>query len=246
MRESLRNLTALVTGASSGIGRATALALAREGADVVVAARREARLEALVDEIGRECEGDARVVVTDVTEAAQVEAVVDAAVEWGGQLDVVVNNAGILHTRGVEETSTAEFDELMAVNTRGMFLTARESLPHLRASNGNLVFVGSVAGRYPRPHSPLYAATKWWTRGLALSLAGVAGEDGVAVTVVGPDAVRTEIGKQDGDPFKQRFDEGEVPEPEDVAEAIVFSARQETPVSVPEIDLYRRDKLSHF
>jgi len=246
MRESLEGLTALITGASSGIGQATAYALAREGADVVVAARREQRLEEIVDDIDEQFRADGAVAVTDVTEEKQVKAMVQKCVDWAGSLDIVVNNAGILHTADVEETSVAEFDTLIGVNIRGIFLTARESLPHLREVNGNLTFVGSVAGRYPRPYSPLYAATKWWTRGFALSLAGAVGKEGVAISIVGPDAVRTEIGQQEGQSFRERFDENEALEPEDVAEAIVFSARQEAPVSIPELDLYLRDKFSHF
>jgi len=246
MRESLEGLIALVTGASSGIGQATAYALAREGADVVIAARREQRLNEIADDIREQSGADVGVAVTDITEEHQVKAMVQKCVDWGGTLDIVVNNAGILHTADVEDTSTAEFDTLIGVNVRGMFLTARESLPHLREVNGNLTFVGSVAGRYPRPYSPLYAATKWWTRGFALSLAGAVGEEGVAISVVGPDAVRTEIGQQEGESFRERFDESEALEPEDVAEAIVFSTRQEAPVSIPELDLYLRNKFSHF
>jgi len=92
----------------------------------------------------------------------------------------------------------------------------------------------------------VYAATKWWVRGFALSLEGAVGDDGVAVTVVNPTEVRTEFGSETDDPLAERYDPGEVTEPEDVADAIAFAAAQRPPNTVSELDLYRRDKFSHF
>jgi NADP-dependent 3-hydroxy acid dehydrogenase YdfG len=132
------------------------------------------------------------------------------------------------------------------VNCDGAFHLARATLPHLRASAGNLVFVGSIAGEYPRPFNPVYAATKWWTRGFAHSLAAQVGDEDVAVTTVNPSEVRTEFFSEEGTPIAERHEPGSVSEPEDVAAAIVFAARQQPPNTVHELDLYRRDKLSHF
>lgn len=244
---SLRELTgdaALVTGASSGIGRATALALAREGADVVLAARREERLDAVAEAVRERYARDAIVVPTDVSDVDAVEALVDRAVDALGGLDVAVVNAGLVAGAGVDELSTEEYRRMTAVNVDGTFFTTRAVLEPLRASNGHLVFVGSYAGQYPRPFNPVYAATKWWTRGFAKSVSAEVGEAGVGVTVINPSEVRTEI-EVAGESFKERFDPGEVTEPEEVAEAVVFAARQSNSM-VSELDLFRRDKFTGF
>ena len=134
---------------------------------------------------------------------------------------------------------------MMDTNADGMFFTTRAALPHLRESSGNLIFIGSFAGKYPRPFNPVYAATKWWTRGFAHSVEAQVGDDDVGVTVVNPSEVRTEFGAVYGESFSERFDEGEVTEPKEIAEAVAFAAAQENS-TVSELDLYRRDKFSHF
>ena len=242
---------ALVTGASAGIGRETAKRLAADGADVALAARREERLREIADEIETDHDVETAVVPTDVTDEDAVEAMVETAVDALGGLDVVVNNAGTGTPSGVavEDLDTEAYRTVMDVNTDGMFFTARAVLPHLRESEGVLVFVGSFAGNFPRPGSPVYAATKWWTRGFALSLAGQVGDDDVAVTVVNPSEVRSEFGKEFREPeelSKERYDPREVTEPEDIADAIAYAARQEPPNAVTELDLYRRDKFGGF
>lgn len=242
----LEDSIALVTGATSGIGRAAALELADAGAHVALASRREERLEAVADEIRTEHDREALVVPTDVTEPDQVESTTTETAETFGGIDVVVANAGLGVNKPVEELTVEEFNLMIDVNVNGMFYTAQKALPHLRESAGNLVFVGSFAGQYPRPDDAVYAATKWWTRGFALSLEGTVGGDDVAVTVVNPTEVRTEFGSETDNEMKERFEPGEVTEPEDVAEAIVFAAKQRPPNTVSEIDLYRRDKFSHF
>ena len=239
---------ALVTGASAGIGRETVHALARDGADVALAARREDRLDSIAAAVESDEDVETLVVPTDVTDEGAVEALVESAADAFGGLDVVVANAGTGTAPGVEvvEMPTEQYRTVTDVNVDGMFFTARAALPYLRDSSGTLVFVGSFAGQYPRPGSPVYAATKWWTRGFALSLAGQVGPDDVAVTVVNPSEVRTEFGKEyrdEGDLAKEKFDPEDVTNPEDVAEAVAFAARQEPPNAVAELDLFRRDKF---
>ncbi|WP_159903476.1 SDR family oxidoreductase [Salinirussus salinus] len=239
MSETLDGRTAVVTGASSGIGAESARALADAGATVVLAARSEDAIEEVAADIRETTEADAVAVPTDVTEEAAVEALVDEAVETFGGLDVLVNNAGVARGSDVEEMTTEEYRTMMAVNADGMFFATRAALPHLRETGGTLVFVGSFAGKFPRPFNPVYAATKFWTRGFAQSVSAQVGGD-VGVTVINPSEVRTKFG--DGWSMEELYDEGEVTEPEEVAEAVVFAAEC-SPSMVSELDLYRRDKF---
>lgn len=247
----LAGQTALVTGASAGIGRATARALAAEGAAVVLAARREPELRSVATSIEDDFGVESRAVPTDVTNYSRVESVVDEAIDAFGQLDVVVSNAGTgsAPDTAVETLELEEYHAVEAVNIDGSFYLARAVLPYLRESEGLLVFVGSFAGKHPRPRNPVYAATKWWVRGFALSLAGQVGKDDVGITVVNPSEVRTAFGeefREEGELLDERFEPGAVTEPEEVAAAIAFAARQKPPNVVTELDLYRRDKFEGF
>jgi hypothetical protein len=246
MTAELAGRTAFVTGASAGIGEATARLLAREGADVALLARREERLRDLAGEIEDEQGVEALVLPTDLTDDGQVDDAVEEAAESLGGLDVVVANAGINRLGDVEELSTEKYRQVMAVNCDGTFFVTRAVIPHLRESAGSLIYVGSFAGKYPRPGQAVYAGSKWWLQGFAQSLAGDVGLDDVAVTVVNPTEVITEIGIQDGRPAHERFDPENSAQPEDVAEAVVFAAKQEPPNVVAEVGYYRRDKFDEF
>ena len=242
----LTGKTALVTGASSGIGRATAETLAANGADVALAARTESRLDTAASEIAADHGVETIVVPTDVTDPKQVRTMVDETVGEYDRLDIVVNNAGVNVLEDVDEMSTDQYRTIMGVNVDGMFFTAREAIPHLRESRGNLIFMGSIAGQYPRPHQPVYAATKWWTRGFALSLAGSIGRDGVAVTVLNPTEVLTDIDTGEGKPGREVFDQERSADPADVARSVLFATLQQEPNTVSELDLYSRDKFREF
>jgi len=242
---SLDGQAAIVTGASAGIGTATAHALAREGARVAIAARREARLAEIADTLQAEYDAETLVVPTDVRDEADVRSLVESTVEAFGGLDLLVNNAGLARGSDVEDMSTADYRTMMETNADGMFFATREAIPHLRDSAGTIVFIGSFAGQYPRPFNPVYAASKWWTRGFAKSVSAEVGDDDVAVTTINPSEVRTEFGSAYGESFEERFEEGEVTEPEEIAEAVVFAAEQ-GPSMASEIDMYRRDKLTMF
>ncbi len=239
----LAEKTAIVTGASSGIGSETAHALARDGANVALAARREEQLAEIAEAIETDHGTETLVVPTDVSDEDAVEELIENVVDEFDGLDVLVNNAGLTRGSDVENLSTEEYRTMMAVNVDGSFFTTRAALPHLRESRGNLIFLGSFAGQYPRPSNPVYAATKWWIRGFALSVSAAVGEDDIAVSVINPSEVRTEFG--DGESFEEQFEEGAVTEPAEIADAIAFAARQDRS-TVSELDLYRRDKFSGF
>lgn len=241
---SLDGRTALITGASSGIGTTSAHALAREGVDVALAARREERLEELAGELESEHDVETLTVPTDVREEGAVESMIEETVERFSGLDVLVNNAGLGRGGDVESLSTEDYRLMQETNVDGMFFATRAALPHLKESAGNLIFIGSFAGQFPRPSNPVYAATKWWTRGFAHSVQASVGE-AVAVSVINPSEVRTEFGSASGESFEERFGEGEVTEPEEIADAVVFAAGQRNS-TVSELDLYRRDKFSGF
>ncbi len=243
MLESLEDTVAVVTGASSGIGEATARRLAQEGAQVSLGARRRKRLEALAADIEDEHGTETVVVPTDVRHRDAVDALVEDTVERFGRIDLLVNNAGLARGGRIEEMTDEAYRAMMDTNCDGMFYAARAALEHLRQAEGTLVFVASAAGKYPRSYNPVYAATKWWTRGFAQSVSAQAGDD-VAVTIVNPAAVRTEF-TVDGTPFQERFDPGEVVEADEVADAVAFAAKQ-APSMVHEIDVYNRDKLTGF
>jgi len=234
----------LITGASSGIGKSAAKALAEEGVDLALTSRSKEKLDTLAEKITEKHDVDVYTLTADVKKEKQVQNLFEEVLNHFGQLDIVFANAGLGIGSSVEEMSSEDYHTMMDVNCDGMFFTAREAVPYLRETQGNLVFTGSFAGQYPRSGNPVYAATKWWTRGLALSLSGQV-ED-VAVTVINPSEVRTNFASEDGESFAERFEEGEVTEPEDIAEAVVYAVRQEPPNEVSEIDLYRRDKLSGF
>ncbi|WP_284012397.1 SDR family oxidoreductase [Halobaculum litoreum] len=233
-----------ITGASSGIGAATARALAAAGVDLALGARRADRLAELAEELRDEHGVTAEPVPVDVTDSDAVDGFVADAVDALGGLDGVVVNAGVGLAGDVESMSDEDYRAMTGVNVDGAFYTARAALPHLRESSGTVVFVASFAGEYPRPGNPVYAATKWWVRGFAHSLEGRVGADGVAVSVVNPTEVRTEFASEQGESFEERFDPDDVTEPTAIADGIRFCLSQEGTDTVSELDLYRRDKFA--
>jgi len=195
----LDGTVALVTGASSGIGEATALALAAEGAAVAVAARRRDRLDALA----RKSEGDGgRVLVceTDVTDESQAAAAVDDTVGRLGRLDIVINNAGLMLLGPIVGADTGEWTRMVELNVLGLMYVTAASLPHLlqAAEEGprrvsDLVNVSSVAGRVARAGSGAYNATKWAVNAFSEALRQEVTERHLRVTLVEPGAVSTEL-----------------------------------------------------
>jgi short-subunit dehydrogenase len=226
----------VVTGASGGIGEASARALARGGATVVLAARRRERLEAIAEDI-RDAGGGAVVVATcDVGDRGQLEALRDGVRSEHGRCDVLVNNAGIPGGGTFAETSLDRIERVNRVNFLGVLICTKVFLPMLMASKGHVVNIASLAGRYALPGAAVYAATKHAVVAFSESLYHELAGDGVMVTSVNPGIVATEgFFPEDSplwkDPVVSRF----VMRPERVAEVVVGVVRQRKgpEVSVP-------------
>jgi len=137
---------AIVTGASAGIGRQTARAVARAGAGVALAARSRGRLKDLADELRATFDVEAVVAPTNVREEREVDALVETTVEMFGRLDILVNNAGVVRGGPLDSTTTEDYRVTMGTNVDGMFFATHAVLPHLRETGGSLVFIGSFAG----------------------------------------------------------------------------------------------------
>jgi short-subunit dehydrogenase len=214
----LRGAIVVITGASSGIGRATAVAFAGRGATVVGAARREERLDDLVGEVERDG-GRALAVRCDVADPSQVEALRDRVREAFGRTDVLVNNAGIAGGGPFADQSIEQIERVIRVNCLGVLYCTKAFLPlMLEARKGHIVNVSSLAGRFATPGASVYTATKHAVVAFSEALHYEVAGRGVLVTTVNPGFVRTE-----GFPHEGRRSTGGLPvmEPESVSELIV-------------------------
>lgn len=202
-------MVAIVTGASAGIGAATARELARLGATVVLAARRPAELEAQAGAI-RDQGGEALAITADISDAAQVQRLVDRTQETFGKVDVLVNNAGIGWTKLLVNSAAEEIINLVNINLTGAILMTRAVLPGMLERNqGAIINVSSVCGRVAV--EPLYSATKYGIRGFSLSLRRQLSGSNVSVSLVSPGNIRTEMTADINEPMA---------DPEIVARAI--------------------------
>lgn len=180
----------LITGASTGIGAAAARMFAAEGAKVVLAARGREALDALAEEL-RGAGHQAEVVPTDVADMAALRSLVARTVEWGGRLDVLVNNAGVNHRGEIEHLTPEQLAQIVQVNLTAPIVLSRMALPHLQARKGAIVNVASLAGRIPVLHEATYSATKFGLRAFTFALAEELQAVGVRVSAVSPGPVDT-------------------------------------------------------
>jgi NADP-dependent 3-hydroxy acid dehydrogenase YdfG len=239
----LEGSVALVTGASSGIGEATALALAAEGAAVAIAARRRDRLDALADKIN--AQGRALVLETDVTDEAQVRAMVDQTVTVLGGLDVLINNAGVMLLGPILDAPTEEWRRMVELNLLGLLYCTHAALPHLLAAAqggrgvADVVNVSSVAGRVARLNSGVYNATKWGVGAFSESLRQEVTTRHVRVSLVEPGAVATELAGHNRPEVLSVMAAnfaGVTPlQAEDIAAAVLFVVTQPRHASVNEV-----------
>lgn len=216
----------LITGASSGIGAATARAAVAEGYKVALLARSEDKLTELAEELGT---AGALAIPCDVTDPDAQTRAFKTAEEQFGQIDAVFANAGLgASAQGTEKGDLDNFRTMIDVNIFALTVTAKLAIPYLKATKGHLLMTGSRAGHATLPGS-VYGATKWFVRGYADNLAAELKDSGVRVTNINPGMVDT--------PF---FDEAkpDALRPEDVAGAVMFALKQPENVSVPSIQIY--------
>ena len=229
MARSLKDAVVIVTGASSGIGAATAVACGQAGMRVTLAARRAERLEAVAGAV-RAAGGQARVVATDVTDQAAVTSLVDGTVAAWGRLDVLVANAGAGILATVDQTSAAEFERLMRVNFLGVVYAALAALPHFRRQrSGHLVTVASVVGKRASPFRAAYVASKFAVVGFSEALRMELAPDGIAVTCVCPIGTATEFHDVEENRLGVPGRGGPIQSAEHVARRLVAALRRPRP-----------------
>ena len=189
----LNNRVVVVTGASSGIGKACAMGFVAKGAKVVLAARRVDRLADLVAQIEADG-GEALAVATDVTDEAAVANLFAAAVARFGTVDVLINNAGIAENTPVDQTSLEHWNQVITTNLTSAFLCAKHAWPIFKAGgHGRIVNVGSISAKVPRSECPSYTASKFGLSGLTHALALDGRDHSIAVSIFHPGIVATEI-----------------------------------------------------
>ena len=212
----LEGRVAVVTGASSGIGEACAIAFVEKGAKVVLAARRAERLSALVERL-EGMGGGALAVTTDVTSEADVDHLFDQAVERFGTVDVLINNAGIADSTPVDEMPLELWSRVIETNLTSAFLCSRAAFRVMKGKGrGRILNIGSISARVPRQNSPAYAASKWGLDGLTRSLAIDGREFNIAASIFHPGIVATEIA-----PGAVKLPDDLTADPKDIADVIV-------------------------
>jgi len=232
----LNGKVVLITGASAGIGKACAVALAREGASLVLTARRGERLQALAAEV-QKLGGRAATVVGDAREEeTAVKAVAEAKAKFG-RLDVLVNNTGVGNYKNIVDTSAAEYDEMFDTNVRSTFLFTRHAVPVMIAQKSGLILmISSMAGKYGFPGEAVYCATKFAQVGMAQALDKELRPHGIKVGTICPGGVKTEFALGKG-----RTEAGVAAstmlEPDDVAGAVLLACTQSAGSRIIEIQM---------
>jgi 3-oxoacyl-[acyl-carrier protein] reductase len=230
----LKGKTAVVTGAGKGIGRAIALALARQHADVVVAARTHADVQAVQREI-EELGGRSLSLRADVRQENDVERLVQQTVNAFGKVDILVNNAGVGYFSRVVDMRVEDFDDMFATNMRGVFLCTRAVLPHMiQRHSGDIINIASLAGRNAFIGGAGYAATKWALIGFARSLMLEVREHDIRVITICPGSVDTGFDRR---PDAKTKDKSRIPQAEDIARVVIDALLMPRNVMVSEIDV---------
>jgi NADP-dependent 3-hydroxy acid dehydrogenase YdfG len=235
---------ALVTGASAGIGAATAAALSRAGASVALGGRRTDRLGALAESLP----GASLPIELDVTRQGSVDEAIDATVSRFGGLDIVVNNAGVMYTGMVAGGDTDEWERMVRTNLLGNMFVARAALPHLLTSRGIIVQTSSTAARLPGAGSGAYSATKAGVNAFSEALRQEVTQQGVRVVVLEPGFVATELVDHISDPAMRAMaaqlqQSMTTLQPDDVAAAVLFAVSQPPHVAISELMIRPTDQI---
>jgi NADP-dependent 3-hydroxy acid dehydrogenase YdfG len=236
MSNRLSGKVALITGASSGIGYASALALAGEGARLLITARRQRRLDELAQQVG-DLGGEAVTVAGDAREEETARRAVATALDRFGSLDILINNAGVGNYKNLVDTSAEEYDELMDANMRSTFLFSRHAAPAMIArGTGTILMISSMAGVYGFAGEAVYCATKFAQVGFAQALDKELRPKGVKVGVICPGGVKTEFALGKGRTEQSVANSGML-EPEDVAGAVLLACTQSPGSRIIEVQM---------
>ena len=247
MSNNIEGKVVVITGASSGLGEATARLLSAQGATVVLGARRVERIEALADEL-RRGGGRALALQTDVTRSAEVQALADAAIREFGRIDVMINNAGLMPSSPLERLKIDDWDRMIDVNIKGVLYGIAAVLPHMtERKSGHIVNVSSVAGHRVRAGTAVYSSTKHAVRVLTEGLRQEVKPYGIRTTIISPGAVATElpdsITESDVQAGVKAFYQIAVPA-DSFARAVVYALSQPDDVDINEI-LFRPTKQEY-
>jgi NADP-dependent 3-hydroxy acid dehydrogenase YdfG len=236
MGTKLEGQVVLISGASAGIGRASAVALAGEGARLVLTGRRQDRLDDLASRL-REQGSEAAVVVGDAREEETARQAVAAALGRFGRLDILINNVGVGNYKKLVDTSAQDFDEMMDTNVRATFLFSRHAVPHMIAQrSGTVLMISSMAGIYGFPGEAVYCASKFAQIGFAQALDKELREYGIKVGCICPGGVKTEFALGKGR-TEQSVAQSTMLEPEDVAGAVLLACTQSAGSRIIEIQM---------
>jgi short-subunit dehydrogenase len=241
MTGKLAGKVALITGASSGIGRASALALAQEGAHLVITARREKRLQELAASV-QQNGVRAVTVVGDATAEETAQRCVTAAVQTFGRLDILINNVGVGNYKNLVDTSAAEYDEMMDSNVRSTFLFTRHAVPvMIKQGSGTILMISSMAGIYGFAGEAVYCATKFAQVGFAQALDKELRPHGIKVGVICPGGTKTEFALGKGR-TEQGVAASGMLEPGDVAGAVFLACTQSPNARIIEVQMRTMDE----
>jgi 3-oxoacyl-[acyl-carrier protein] reductase len=225
MAGKLAGKSVIITGASAGIGLASARALAREGARLVLLARRQDRLDTLINEV-RSLGGEAIAVIGDARDEATSVQTVDAAMKAYGSIDVLINNVGVGNYKKLIDTSLDDYVEMMDVNVRSTFLFSRHVAPvMMKQGEGLILMISSMAGVYGFPGEAVYCATKFAQIGFAEGLDKELRPYGIKVGTICPGGVKTEFALGKGR-TEASVKQSDMLEAEDVAAAVLFACTQ--------------------
>lgn len=220
---SLAGQTALVTGGSKGIGRAICLALAKEGANVIIAARNESEIKEIMNKL-KEMGSKSLAIQADVRNEEDVRRLISMTIDKCGKLDILINNAGVAYKKRLEETTLEEYEKTIDTNLKGVFLCTKYAIPYIRESkNGKIINISSVGGLHGLPEFSVYCASKFGVNGITESIASEL-EGEIKVYAVCPGAVDTDM-------YRSLFSNRPPLKPEYIAEKVLELASPDSKVT---------------